>query len=193
MGAASSANKPDLRICLDYQNADLELAYAEFSYLEAPSRKHREDWKKLVRTCKDGHCLIRDVCFEGKKIDNEQKLEVNTLINLLNGIPIIGLLVKGNHLHVSITDSFNGKFYKSYEILDINIPLGPTDRRGVEDLLKKAIQLKNCMKGIVSEVVHLLDECINLPNMSPIDYDEDTSTVLDTLSQPFTPFTPLKK
>ena len=47
----------------------MELAFCEFSSLEMGLPKHRDDWRKSVRSCKDGHDMLRAICFEGKKTD----------------------------------------------------------------------------------------------------------------------------
>lgn len=64
---------------------------------------------------------------------------------------------------ISVIDTFNGKFFKAYEILDINLPLRPVARQEVEDLLKKALQLRTFIEEVVCEVKRVLTESMSLP------------------------------
>lgn len=91
MEAVASPSKPDLCIHIDLQGADVELAFCEFSSLDREHPKHRDDWRKSVRMCKDGSDMLRDICFEGKKLDCDK---VSILIRSLNKIPSIAILNK---------------------------------------------------------------------------------------------------
>ena len=112
----------------------MELVFGEFSQLDAPPQKHCDDWEKLVRSCKDSIDMLRDVCFYQVDIG-----EADSIVRSFNGIPIIAILTVRTHIKVSVIDSFNGKFYKAYEIMDIEIPLKPAGRQEIEDIIRKAL------------------------------------------------------
>ncbi|CAG8514244.1 11365_t:CDS:2 [Paraglomus occultum] len=184
MGAAASPNKPDLCIRLTFLDTDVELAFCEFSSLEMGQPKHRDDWRKSVRSCKDGHDMLRAVCFEGKATDCN---EASILKKLLNNIPSIAILNKKTHLTISVIDTFNGTFFKAYEILDMDIPLKPVEEHKVEDLLKKALQLRRFFDAVVHKVKDVMTKGTSLP----IDEDEsDIRARIETLSITSTTFSP---
>src|SRR6185312_8617859 len=112
MRAMAPPNKPDLCICLE--DIAVEIIFCEFSSLEMGMPKHGEDWRKSVHACKDGYDMFHAICFEGKKTDCN---EASRLKISLNDIPSIAILNKGTHLTISVVDTFNGKFFKAYEIL----------------------------------------------------------------------------
>ncbi|CAG8649596.1 2301_t:CDS:2 [Paraglomus brasilianum] len=180
-GAAASPNKPDLCIRVDFQGADVELAFCEFASLGMGHPKHRDDWRKSVRACKDGSDMLRDICFEGKKTDCNEAI---ILIRSLNNIPSIAILNKKTNLTFSVIDTFNGKFFKAYKILDIDIPLRPVDRQVVEDFLKKALQVKTFVEEVACEVIKVLEKSISLP----VDDNEDIATRLENLTIASTTF-----
>jgi len=80
MGSKTFGNKPDIRVKLFFseikpneeeeakkpKDDSVELLFGECSKLDAERPKHIRDWKKLLRSCKDGHKRLFNVVFEGK-------------------------------------------------------------------------------------------------------------------------------
>jgi len=185
MRAMASPNKPDL--CIRLEDIAVELIFCEFSSLEMGKPKHRDDWRKSVRACKDGYDMFRAICFEGKKTDCD---EASRLKISLNDIPSIAILNKGTHLTISVVDTFNGNFFKAYEILDMNLPLKPVNRQEVEDLLEKALHLKTFIEEVVCGVKKVLDESVSLP---VDDNEEDLVKRAEALTISTTPYSPNAK
>ncbi|CAG8632079.1 5693_t:CDS:1 [Paraglomus occultum] len=104
--------------------------------------------------------MLYEVVFKGK--DKECNL-AKKIDNSLITVPMTGVLIVRDHICVSVLYSFNGKFYKAYEILDLKLPLCISNRKSVEDLLENAIKLKIHFEGVADEVVRLKTESNKLP------------------------------
>ncbi|CAG8617232.1 2540_t:CDS:2 [Paraglomus brasilianum] len=133
----------------------VELLFGECSRVNAKWPKHNRDWKKLLRTCKDGHNRLYKEILKGK---NKPSSAAKKITKSLLVVPMTGVLVVNNHIIV-----FLDSFYKAYEIFDLTVPLEVSQRSKVKNLLKNAIRLKMYFEGVADEVVSLKSKSNDLP------------------------------
>jgi hypothetical protein len=162
----TSGNKPDLRVKLVFKEGEeiegidgLELVFGEFSRLDAKEKKHTDDYKKLLRFCKDAKTRILKMLSE----KDERHDSVKRVNEVLTKLPILGFLSKGEKIQVSVLDSFNGMFQKAYQISELQIPLEISSREMVEKLIKDVLSVAMFFKPIADQVIRSMTEIKNLP------------------------------